>query len=109
MSKSGISFLQNHGLIEVEDRLMFKLSGDETIFNQLVDNGELWLDESGEDGELYLNTDLGPVTVPIESYVVVYIDKFGRRYLSVAQFTPPIMKGDDKHELQDEKDVEERT
>ena len=109
MSKSGISFLQNHGLIEVEDSLMFKLSGDETIFNQLVDNGELWLDESSEDSDLYLNTDIGPVTVPIESYVVVYIDKFGRRYLSVAQFTPPIMKGDDKHELQDEKDVEERT
>ena len=109
MSKTSISFLQNHGLIEIEGRLMFKLSGDETLFNQLVDNGELWLDESSEDSDLYLNTDLGPVTVPLESYVVVYIDKFGRRYLSVAQFTPPIMKGDDKHELQDEKDVEERT
>mgnify|MGYP003616349507 FL=1 len=109
MSKSSISFLQNHGLIEIEGRLMFKLSGDETLFNQLVDNGELWLAESAEDSELYLNTDIGPVTVPLESYVVVYIDKFGRRYLSVAQFTPPIMKGDDKHELQDEKDVEERT
>ena len=109
MSKSGISFLQNHGLIEIEGRLMFKLNGDETLFNQLVDNGELWLAESAEDSELYLNTDIGPVTVPLESYVVVYIDKFGRRYLSVAQFTPPIMKGDDKHELQDEKDVEERT
>ena len=109
MSKSGISFLQNHGLIEIEGRLMFKLNGDETLFNQLVDNGELWLAESAEDSELYLNTDIGPVTVPLDSYVVVYIDKFGRRYLSVAQFTPPIMKGDDKHELQDEKDVEERT
>lgn len=109
MSKSGISFLQNHGLIEDDGRLMFKLSGEEKLFNQLVDNGELWLDESAEDSELYLNTDLGPVEVPTESYVVVYIDKFGRRYLSVAQFTPPIMKGDDKHELQDEKDVEERT
>ena len=109
MSKSSISFLQNHGLIEIEGRLMFKLNGDETLFNQLVDSGELWLAESAEDSELYLNTDLGPVTVPLESYVVVYIDKFGRRYLSVAQFTPPIMKGDDKHELQDEKDVEERT
>ena len=109
MSKPGISFLQNHGLIEDDGKLMFKLSGDETLFNQLVDNGELWLAESAEDSELYLNTDIGPVTVPLESYVVVYIDKFGRRYLSVAQFTPPIMKGDDKHELQDEKDVEERT
>ena len=109
MSKPGISFLQNHGLIEDDGKLMFKLSGEETLFNQLVDNGELWLAESAEDSELYLNTDIGPVTVPLESYVVVYIDKFGRRYLSVAQFTPPIMKGDDKHELQDEKDVEERT
>ena len=109
MSKSGISFLQNHGLIEVDGKLMFKLSGEETLFNQLVDNGELWIDESAEDSDLYLNTDIGPVTVPLDSYVVVYIDKFGRRYLSVAQFTPPIMKGDDKHELQDEKDVEERT
>ena len=109
MSKPGISFLQNRGLIEDDGKLMFKLSGDETLFNQLVDNGELWLDESAEDCDLYLKTDLGPVTVPLESYVVVYIDKFGRRYLSVAQFTPPIMKGDDKHELQDEKDVEERT
>lgn len=109
MSKSGISFLQNHGLIEVDGKLMFKLSGEETLFNQLVESGELWLDESKDVGNLYLNTDLGPVEVPTESYVVVYIDKFGRRYLSVAQFTPPIMKGDDKHELQDEKDVEERT
>ena len=109
MSKSGISFLQNHGLIETDGRLMFKLSGEEKLFNQLVDSGELWLDESDEDSVLYLNTDIGPVTVPTGSYVVVYIDKFGRRYLSVAQFTPPIMKGDDKHELQDEKDVEERT
>ena len=109
MSKAGISFLQNHGLIEIEDRLMFKLNGDEKLFNELVDSGELWLDESDEGGTLYLNTDIGPVAVPTESYVVVYIDKFGRRYLSVAQFTPPIMKGDDKHELQDEKDVEERT
>ena len=109
MSKSSISFLQNHGLIEIEGRLMCKLSGDETLFNQLVDNGELWLAESAEDSILYLNTDIGPAEVPLESYVVVYIDKFGRRYLSVAQFTPPIMKGDDKHELQDEKDVEERT
>lgn len=109
MSKSGISFLQNHGLIEDDGRLMFKLSGEETLFNQLVESGELWLDESKDVGNLYLNTDLGPVEVPTGSYVVVYIDKFGRRYLSVAQFTPPIMKGDDKHELQDEKDVEERT
>ena len=109
MSKSGISFLQNHGLIEIEGRLMFKLNGDERLFNQLVDSGELWLAESAEDSTLYLSTDIGPVIVPLDSYVVVYIDKFGRRYLSVAQFTPPIMKGDDKHELQDEKDVEERT
>ena len=109
MSKPSISFLQNHGLIETDGRLMFKLSGEETLFNQLVDSGELWLAESAEDSELYLSTDIGPVTVPLDSYVVVYIDKFGRRYLSVAQFTPPIMKGDDKHELQDEKDVEERT
>ena len=109
MSKSGISFLQNHGLIEIEGRLMFKLNGEEKLFNELVDSGELWLDESDENSLLYLNTDLGPVEVPTGSYVVVYIDKFGRRYLSVAQFTPPIMKGDDKHELQDEKDVEERT
>ena len=109
MSKSGISFLQNHGLIEIEGRLMFKLNGEEKLFNQLVDSGELWVDESEENSLLYLNTDIGPVEVPLESYVVVYIDKFGRRYLSVAQFTPPIMKGDDKHELQDEKDVEERT
>ena len=106
---TSISFLQNHGLIEDDGKLMFKLSGDETLFNQLVDNGELWLDESAAYCDIYLKTDLGPVTVPLESYVVVYIDKFGRRYLSVAQFTPPIMKGDDKHELQDEKDVEERT
>ena len=109
MSKSGISFLQNHGLIEDDGKLMIKLSGDEKLFNQLVDSGELWLYESDENNLLYLNTDIGPVEVPTESYVVVYIDKFGRRYLSVAQFTPPIMKGDDKHELQDEKDVEERT
>ena len=109
MSKPGISFLQNRGLIEIEGRLMFKLNGDERLFNQLVDSGELWLDESAENSDLYLKTDIGPVTVPLDSYVVVYIDKFGRRYLSVAQFTPPIMKGDDKHELQDEKDVEERT
>ena len=106
---TSISFLQNHGLIEDDGKLMFKLSGDERLFNQLVDNGELWLAESAEDSILYLNTDIGPAEVPLESYVVVYIDKFGRRYLSVAQFTPPIMKGDDKHELQDEKDVEERT
>ena len=106
---TSISFLQNHGLIEDDGKLMFKLSGDEKLFNQLVDSGELWLDESAEGSELYLNTDIGPVTVPTGSYVVVYIDKFGRRYLSVAQFTPPIMKGDDIHELQDEKDVEERT
>ena len=106
---TSISFLQNHGLIEDDGRLMFKLGGEERIFNQLVDSGELWLDESAENSLLFLNTDLGPVEVPTGSYVVVYIDKFGRRYLSVAQFTPPIMKGDDKHELQDEKDVEERT
>lgn len=106
---TSLSFLQNHGLIETDGKLMFKLNGEERIFNQLVDSGELWLDESAENSLLFLNTDLGPVEVPTGSYVVVYIDKFGRRYLSVAQFTPPIMKGDDKHELQDEKDVEERT
>ena len=33
MSKSGISFLQNHGLIEIEGRLMFKLNGEEKLFN----------------------------------------------------------------------------
>ena len=109
MSKSGISFLQNHGLIEDDGKLMIKLSGDEKLFNQLVDSGELWLDESDENGLVYLITDSGLVEVPTGSYIAVYIDKFGRRYLSVAQFTPPIMKGDDKHELQDEKDVEERT
>ena len=63
MNKSGISFLQNHGLIEIEGRLMFKLNGDERLFNQLVDSGELWLDESAEDSDLYLKTDIGPVTV----------------------------------------------
>ena len=109
MSKSGISFLQNHGLIEDDGKLMIKLSGDEKLFNQLVVSGELWLDESDENGLVYLITDSGLVEVPTGSYIAVYIDKFGRRYLSVAQFTPPIMKGDDKHELQDEKDVEERT
>ena len=109
MSKSGISFLQNHGLIEDDGKLMIKLSGDEKLFNQLVDSGELWLDESDENSLVYLITDIGLVEVPTGSYIAVYIDKFGRRYLSVAQFTPPIMKGDDKHELQDEKDVEERT
>ena len=109
MSKSGISFLQNHGLIEDDGKLMIKLSGDEKLFNQLVDSGELWLDESDENSLVYLITDIGLVEVPTGSYISVYIDKFGRRYLSVAQFTPPIMKGDDKHELQDEKDVEERT
>ena len=80
MNGSKARVIQYQGLTNVEGSLMFKFEGNERLFSELQERGELSLNKE-HNMTLYLKTDSVDVEVAENDYIVEIVDKFDRRYL----------------------------